>query len=236
MKGYIFLHRKLREWPYYGKSEGKHVALWVEMLLLATHKEYDVMWCGERTTLKPGQFITGRKSLERATGVNEHFIYRSLKRYEKAGQIEQVTSGRSTLFTIRNWHEYQIVEQVNEQDLSSNRATSEQPVSTNKNVKNKRPKPLRASFNGTYPDHFEEVWILYNRKGSKNLAYEKYQRHVNQDDIDLFKVSITNYLVMCKSDDRKIRDFAYFIYRDGEPYWMNFTEAPQQAKHKFRDV
>ncbi len=235
MRGYIFLHRKLREWPYYGKSEGKHVALWVEMLLLATHKEYDVMWCGERITLKPGQFITGRKSLESATGVNEHFIYRSLKRYEKAEQIEQVTSGRSTLFTIINWHEYQIVEQVNEQDLSSHRATSEQPVSTNKNVKNKRPKPLRASFNGTYPDHFEDAWTRYGKKGSKQVSFTRYELHVNSQDLGLFMTSIGRYLDMCKKDDRTVRDMERFIYRDGEAYWMNFTEDIPKAKHPYRD-
>lgn len=114
-------------------------------------------------------------------------------------------------------------------------AKPEQVASPEAEVYRSKKQPLRVSSNGNYPDHFEEVWIQYNRKGAKRVAYERYKRHVNQDDLELFKTSITNYLVMCQNDDRKIRDFAYFIYKDGEPFWMNFTEAPQATKHKYRD-
>lgn len=133
MQGFIALHRKMLDNPIVCK-DAEHLALWVYLLLQATHKQMDVVFGGNRFTLQPGQLLTGRTKLVEETGINRSKIERILKTFENEQQIEQQTSTKNRVITILSWHKYQFSEQQNEQQVSNKRATSEQQVSTNNNV------------------------------------------------------------------------------------------------------
>ena len=86
--------------------------------------------------LKPGQLITGRKSIALALHIDESKVERILKSLKSEQQIEQQTSSKNRLISITNWEFYQQSEQQNEQQVNNKRTTSEQQVNTNKNIKN----------------------------------------------------------------------------------------------------
>lgn len=134
MEGWIKLHRKLLDNPIVFKDPD-HLAVWMYLLLNATHTNYDTIFKNERTLLKPGQLITGRKSISQKTKVNESKVQRILKTFENEQQIEQQTSNSNRLISILNWGSYQNNEQQIEQQVNNERTTSEQRVNTNKNVK-----------------------------------------------------------------------------------------------------
>lgn len=133
-KGYIKLHRTLLNNPIASKPE--FAWLWTTLLLKATHKEVKFIWNEEVVTLKPGQFITGRKQLSSETGISESKVYRILKYLKNEQQIEQQTNNKYTTITILNWKKYQSNEQEVEQPVNNKRTTTEQPVNTYKNIKN----------------------------------------------------------------------------------------------------
>ena len=135
MQGFIYLHRKMLDNPIICK-DNDHIAVWIYLLLNATHKGYDVIFEGERFTLKPGQLITGRKSIASKLKINESKVQRILKKFESEQQIEQQTTSRNRLISILNWSIYQNNEQQIEQQVNNNRTTSEQQVNTNNNVNN----------------------------------------------------------------------------------------------------
>lgn len=132
--GWIKLHRKL--WDNPRSKDPEWVAVWIYLLNLATHKEYDVVFKGQRIKLYPGQLITGRLSLAKKTGVDTNKVTRILETLKSEQQIEQQASNKNRLITIKNWHFYQSGEQQNEQQVNNNRTTSEQQVNTNKKYKN----------------------------------------------------------------------------------------------------
>lgn len=117
-------------------KDSDHLAVWMYLLLNATHKEVDMLFNGARITLLPGQLITGRKSISSKTKVNESKVQRILKTFEIEQQIEQQNGNKNRLISIKNWDNYQQYEQQNEQQLNNNRTTTEQQLNTNKNVKN----------------------------------------------------------------------------------------------------
>lgn len=135
--GYIKLHRKILESPIVMKSND-HFALWMYLLLNATHKGYDTIYEGQRKTLKPGQLITGRKVIAKALKINESKIQRILKTFEIEQQIEQQTNPRCRLITVLNWNEYQLDEQQTEQQVNNKRTL-------NKNVKNVKNNTIREN-------------------------------------------------------------------------------------------
>ena len=134
--GWVKAHRSMLENPVVSK-DSDHLAVWMYLLLNATHKEQEKMFAGKKITLQPGQLITGRKKIAEEFKINESKVQRILKLFESEQQIEQQTSNANRLITIVNWSLYQGNEHQNEQPVNNQCTTNEQPVNTNKNVRMK---------------------------------------------------------------------------------------------------
>lgn len=137
MEGWIKLYRKVLDNPLF-KNHGDRLAVWVWLLLNATHNGCDVMFAGERIRLKPGQLTTGRRIIASELGLNENFVQRTLKRFEIEQLIEQRTDRQCRLITIVNWDEHQQSEQRFEQRVNNAVTTSEQRCNTKQECKNEK--------------------------------------------------------------------------------------------------
>lgn len=121
--GWVKLHRKLLDHPRF--TDGDWLKVWTACLALATHKPLKVIFEGEPRTLQPGQFITSRKSLAEKTGVQESKVERLLTSLKTEQQIEQLSTRKNRLISVKNWEKYQTVEQQNEHQVNTNRTPSE---------------------------------------------------------------------------------------------------------------
>lgn len=170
--GWIKLHRQLLDNPICTK-DSDYLAVWIYLLLNATHKEHAALFKNKRTTLQPGQLITGRKSIASKLHISESKVQRILTVLESEQQIEQQTTSQNRLITIRNWGRYQGSEQQIEQQVNNEWTTSEQRVNTNKNVKNGK----NEKNNNKTKNEIKQVKEVYNEtygcsiKSSK--AWEK---------------------------------------------------------------
>ncbi len=136
-KGWIKLHRKMLDNPIVCKDVD-HLAVWVYLLLKATHKDIEKLFGKDIITLKPGQLITGRKKIASQLNISESKVNRIIKRLKNEQLIEQQVNNKGSLVTIRNWELYQNdTEQQNEQQVNNKWTASEQQVNTNKNIRNK---------------------------------------------------------------------------------------------------
>lgn len=118
--------------------------------------------------LKEGQFVTGRKKLSLETGISESKIERILKLFESEQQIKQQTNNRNRIITILRWSQYQVIGQLNEQQVDSKQTTGEQLVDTNNNVENdnndKNDKKKEAEI--VYPfnsENFLKAWDVWKK-------------------------------------------------------------------------
>lgn len=134
--GWIKLYRDILSNPIMKKSE--YLSIWIYCLLRANHKENSIIIGGQKTLIKPGQFLTSRARISTDTGIQESKVERILKYLKTEQQIEQQNYHKCRLITIVNWNKYQISEQQNELEVNSKRTASEQQVNTNKNDKNKK--------------------------------------------------------------------------------------------------
>lgn len=138
--GWVKLHRKMLDNPIIMK-DAEHLAVWMYLLLNATHAEYPALFKGKKITLQPGQLITGRKSIASTLSVNESKVRRILDAFESDQQIDRQRSNQNTLISLKNWEKYQLFDQQNDQPSTNHRPTSDQPPTTNKknkNVKNEK--------------------------------------------------------------------------------------------------
>jgi len=195
IEGWISLHRKLLENPIVCK-DSDHLAVWIYLLLNATHTKYDVYFNNKRLTLKPGQLLTGRKSISSKIKVSESKVQRILKTFESEQQIEQQTTSQNRLISILNWGSYQNSEQRIEQQLNNERTTTEQLLNTN-NKDNKDNKDNNEKINRL----FEEVWKLYpNKKGKSSISKTTKNKIYKAGEQDI-KKAIDNFKDYCSKND-----------------------------------
>ena len=177
--GYIKLSRCTLDNPIVMKSP-EHLTIWIYLLLNATHSNYDVMYEGQRKTLKSGQLITGRKLISKALKINESKVQRILKTFEIEQQIEQQTNPRCRLISILNWHKWQGSEQQTEQQLNNKRTL-------NKNVK---------KIKNIYIDDFNEFWNVYDKKVSKPKAITAYQKAIKKTNHETLMTALKKQKVL----------------------------------------
>lgn len=127
--GWIKLHRKLLKNPVVMK-DADHLAVWVYLLLKATRVVHNSIFDGKNVLLKPGQLIIGRRVIGSDMGIHESKVQRILKCFESEDLFKQQTGNRSRLITILKWKDYQISEQVSEQQMNNSRTTDEQQPNT----------------------------------------------------------------------------------------------------------
>lgn len=94
---------------------------WSYCLLRANHKETKVKIGFQEITLKPGQFIFGRRVTAEELNMSERQIRTALAFLKKAGNVTSKTTNKFSIITIVNWHTYQSGEIQNDQQATSKR-------------------------------------------------------------------------------------------------------------------
>lgn len=201
--GWIKLHRKLLDNPVVMK-DSDHLAVWIYLLLNASHAEYPVLFGGKKISLKAGQLITGRKSIASTLGISESKVRRILDLFEIDQQIDRQRSNKNSLVSILNWDKYQIFDQQIDQQLTNKRPTSDQQPTTNKKNKNiKKIKEDKEIIYSDVPDLNEAIiaFIDYRKSMKKpmsdraiTLLLGKLNKMSNsvQEQIDILNQSILN--------------------------------------------
>ena len=122
MEGWIKLHRQLLEsdlWTCEPFSRGQ---AWIDLLLLANHKDSFFYKRGNKINVKRGQL--GRSSVELSSRWtwSRSKVNKFLKDLEKEQQISITKTSITQVVTIKNYEFFQSKEQQTEQQKSSRRA------------------------------------------------------------------------------------------------------------------
>ena len=219
--GWIKLHRKTLDNPIVMKDTD-HLAVWMWLLLNATHSDHDTIYEGERLTLKAGQFITGRKIISKELKINESKIQRILKTFEIEQQIEQQTNPRCRLISILRWSDYQLDEQQSEQQLNNKRTLNNKTKKINNNI---------------YVQEFEKLWQLVPKKVNKKKSYQKYLLVVKKENHEtIYKAFKNQVLNNWKETDAQFTP-ALNVWLNGERWnddIIKTAHQPIKQKKQFR--
>ena len=171
--GFIKLHRKILDNPIIMK-DADYLAIWIYLLLEATHKDVDKLFKGKRKKLEAGQLITGRKKIAKVLHINESKVRRVLDDFEKEQQIDQQMTNQNRLISILKWNDYQ----KNDQQMTNERPTDDQQVTTIQEYKEcKNIKKEKKNNIYTLVQEFENLWSIYPKKQGKTDAEKKYCKY-----------------------------------------------------------
>ena len=162
--GYIKLYRSLQEKGYYRNS--KYVHLWVYILMKASYQQKEYLFNNQIHTLEPGQFIVGRKTIKRETGISETTIERILSCFESEHQIGQQKNNKFRIITILNWDKYQVDGQQNGHETDNKRTTNGHLADTIKKEKKEK---------NIYTSDFLSFYNSYPKRIGRDAAWKAWQ-------------------------------------------------------------
>lgn len=208
--GYVRLYRKILDNPIIWK-DSDHVAIWIYLLLNATHKEISVIFKGEKTILRPGQLIVGSKAIAEDLNINYVKVHRVLNDFKVEKQIEKQASNKNSLITILNWEKYQSCEKQNEIQVKSNCNSSE----------NKQ-ECKECNNNTSYYSYLEEKYARMINSAEKELLDSLLETY----DKDLVLEAIKQSAIM----NKKNLNYAKGILRNWKKYQINNLEDLKKSE------
>ena len=111
-EGWILLHRKLQECEIWANSQPFDMrSAWVDLLLLANHKDAEIIFDYKPMTVKRGQYLTSVRKLSARWSWSKDRTLKYLRLLESLGMIHRDSTNQRTLITIDKYDVYQ-----NEQD------------------------------------------------------------------------------------------------------------------------
>jgi hypothetical protein len=105
-KGYVALHRDIRNHPRY--REKYWFRVWAEMEMSAAHTGFKKVFRGQVIYVKPGQFITDRLSFGEELKIAPDEVERVWGRMRSDDEITWEAGNKNRLITIRDWNVRQV--------------------------------------------------------------------------------------------------------------------------------
>jgi hypothetical protein len=219
-------------------SSGDLFKLWHLCLYKASFDDRDITFNGMTVSLNRGQFVTGRTAMrdkmnegvKPAQQVNSSFVWRGLKKFEKAGMLNISSNPKYSVITIVNWDKYQESEQL----PNSYRTATEQQTDTNKNYKNDKKKTPSSD---ALLDRFNALWKLYPKKLGKQNSFKAYKKAIKDgatdDQIKTGIEAYIKYLTKEQTDPQYIKQgSSFFNQRSWEDDWSGggISPEPQESK------
>lgn len=104
-KGFIKLHRKIKDTKLYKDSAAMH--LWLELLMRTNHTANSWNYNGKLCSVNAGECLVSLCTLAESTGMKISKIRSILKRLKRAEMISTKGTPYHTHIQILNWDKYQ---------------------------------------------------------------------------------------------------------------------------------
>lgn len=119
--GFIALHRKFKDWEWYGDINTKTV--FIDLLISATykHKSY------QGIELNPGDVLTSLERISKNTNLTVRNVRTAINHLISTGEVTSRPTSRGRVITIVNWGKYQLDD--GQSDKQSDKRTDRQVTS-----------------------------------------------------------------------------------------------------------
>ncbi len=107
MEGWLKLHRKIVGNPMWLEEKFDKARAWIDLLILACHKEESVKIRKHMINLKPGELCYSMKTLARRWQWNFRTVSNYLDVLESKRMIHRQIIPVTTIISIVNWSKYQ---------------------------------------------------------------------------------------------------------------------------------
>jgi|WetSurMetagenome_2_1015567.scaffolds.fasta_scaffold07149_14 hypothetical protein len=162
MIGWIKLYRKILDNPLWLSEPFTRAQAWIDLLLLANHKDSFFYVRGNKITVKRGEVGMSIRNLAERWQWSRAKVNRFINDLESEHQIEPQKNNITTLLSICNYNDYQIEEPQNEpqtEPQKSHKKATEKPQTLHKqedkNNKENIPNGILKKDKLSFTDHID---------------------------------------------------------------------------------
>lgn len=158
MTGWIKLHRQIQDCEIWDSEEPyDYRSAWIYLLLMANHRDKDIMFDKKVMTIKRGQLLTSIRKLA------EHFKWgkdktaKFLRTLEELNMIVKDSDNKRTVLTIVNYGIYQFDEDTDKDTEQTQTGTQTSHKQEYKNIRNKKENIKEKNSSATKGSKFNEI-------------------------------------------------------------------------------
>lgn len=189
MQGWVKIHRQLLDNPMWLAEPFTRAQAWIDLLLIANHKDSFFYVRGNKIDVKRGQVGMSEIELSKRWMWSRGKVRRYLNELEKQQQIVQQKSRVKSLVTLVNYDTFQNGRTT---DSTTDGQQTVQQTDTNKNdnnIKNDKNDNILSTFarktksknqDREYTKEFNEFWLIYPKKIEKSKAFEAYKKAIKR--------------------------------------------------------
>ena len=151
-RGWVKLHRKIQDhWIYQEKRQFSRYESWLDLIMMANHKDNKALIDGELITIEKGSFITSKRELGRRWDWSNSKVDKFLDLLKQDGMIAYKSDTKKTVISIGKYEAYHELEKEkrNRNESETNQKHNRNETETNKQelkeLKNLRTKELKES-------------------------------------------------------------------------------------------
>lgn len=173
-RGWISIYRKIQDSEIWSGEKFTKGQAWVDMILMANHKDKTFFIRGNEVKVKRGQIARAERTFCEKWGWSRGKVRRYFEWLETRHQIVQQKSKLISILTLVNYNKFQ---QNGTSDSTTDGPQTVQQTDQNNNVnKDKNDKKDTITKDKKTIDHFELFWKAYPKKVAKKVAYQSYSK------------------------------------------------------------
>lgn len=231
MQGWISIHREItKHWVWDEKPFSRGQA-WIDLILMASHKETKFALGNELVEINKGSFITSELKLMERWGWGKSKTRSFLKLLEDDGMIVKKSDHKKTAINICNYCIWQDLHTTDRPVTDCDQtATKPQPYTIN-NVNNENTyntdeetqlkdikEPVISSKKTTeYPDTFETFYQTYPRPENKRQTFNNWKKACKAHSMEKILEAANNYKLKVtreRTDKQYMKSSSNFLGRD----------------------
>lgn len=214
-KGAIWIHRDITDHWLWKKSKPFSVGqAWIDLLLLANHKNNKTVFRGEIITIERGCMIRSERDLSSRWGWSQSAVHRFLNLLEVDQMIVKKVNQKANHITICNYDKWQVIRINHESIMNQSRINPESILTLNNNdnnENNEKEEKICIPQNGTPP--YSEIIAYLNEKTKQayRASSKKSQICIHARWKDGFLVDDFKYVVDIKVSEWAGTEFEKFL-------------------------
>ncbi|MGG3325903.1 Replication protein O [Bacillus velezensis] len=226
MIGWIKLHRSVQDhWIYQEKRKFSKYEAWLDLLMMASHKDNKFVLGNELYDLKRGEFISSIRKLGERWSWSNTKVTQFLDLLKKDEMIDFEKDTKKTLITIVNYGVYHDSDEEKKtviEHKNDTKATQKHTIKNEKNVKNeKNIKPSRLKYEICDMENAEYLFkeIQNNNPDAKKPNLEKWANE---------------FRLIRERDKRTDQQIKYLInWSQQDSFWKTNILSPASLRKQF---
>lgn len=231
-QGFIKLQRKIQDhWIYQEKRKFSRYEAWLDLLMMANHKDNKFLLGNQLIEVKKGSLITSELKLMEKWDWGKAKLRAFLEMLENDGMIVKESDRKKTTITICNYCVYHDYENENRPQTDHEQTDNRPSADTNKNVKNVKNEKNKDIKPSSPKQVYDEQSIHYK------LASRLFQNILANNE-DFKKPNLQKWAndvrLMIERDDRTEEQITYLMdWVQKDSFWKSNILSTSKLREKF---